>query len=334
MSLSQPLNWSPATLDRESGERVKPGFLAEALAAENLLTLVLAQGRTLLNPDGTIAYLAPDEASALRGQAGPDALDVYLGRTLTPPLPPGTRLALLAGVDGDAALAAAPAGAGWAGFRDVAALLSEQDSAVFVESLAIANWHGSHRFCPRCGAPTEIVAAGWVRRCSEDGSEHYPRTDPAIIAAVVGPDGRILLGGGNNWDANRFSTLAGFVEPGESLEQAVVREIAEEVGVRVHRAEYLGSQAWPFPASLMLGYLAHTDDTVATPDGEEVTRARWISRADMQPLVSSGEIVISGRLSIARRLIEHWYGGRILDAGEEAPGAAAETAGPQARVRR
>jgi NAD+ diphosphatase len=152
-----------------------------------------------------------------------------------------------------------------------------------------------------------------MRRCPRDNSEHYPRTDPAIIVTVVGPDGRLLLGGGGPPDARNYSTLAGFVEPGESLEQAVVREIHEEVGVRVSGCQYLGSQPWPFPASLMLGFTAITADTEATPDGVEVTRARWFSREELQEAVLTGEITISSRLSIARSLIEHWYGGRILD---------------------
>jgi NAD+ diphosphatase len=130
---------------------------------------------------------------------------------------------------------------------------------------------------------------------------------------VVGPDGRLLLGGGGPLDAKNYSTLAGFVEPGESLEQAVIREIQEEVGVRITRCQYLGSQSWPFPASLMLGFSAVTEDTEATPDGVEVTRARWFSREELQEAVLAGEITISSRLSIARSLIEHWYGGRIMD---------------------
>ena len=185
-----------------------------------------------------------------------------------------------------------------------------------MEASAITNWHAGHTHCPRCGTPTEVEAGGWVRRCPADSSEHYPRTDPAIIVTVVGPDGRLLLGGGGPLDARNYSTLAGFVEPGESLEQAVVREIYEEVGVRVTTCQYLGSQSWPFPASLMLGFTAVTEDAEARPDGVEVTRARWFSREELQEAVLAGDITISSRLSIARSLIEHWYGGRIRDLAE------------------
>ncbi|MDJ0355557.1 NAD(+) diphosphatase [Paenarthrobacter sp. PH39-S1] len=212
------------------------------------------------------------------------------------------------------ALTQAPEGSRLAGYREVALNLPAADAGIFIEASAITNWHRTHQHCPLCGTATEIEVAGWVRRCPADNSEHFPRIDPAIIVAVVGPDDRILLGGGSSWETNRYSTLAGFVEPGESLEQAVVREIAEEVGVRLHSPRYLGSQGWPFPASLMLGFTAQTEDTVATPDGVEISRARWFSRAEIQQAVTAGEVVISTRTSIARALIEHWYGGPIQDA--------------------
>ena len=123
-------------------------------------------------------------------------------------------------------------------------------------TLALANWHRSHGHCPRCGTPTEPVLAGWIRRCPADGSEHYPRTDMAVIMAVVDADDRILLARGKGFRGNGMSVLAGFVEPGESLAAAVAREVAEEVGVEVTDVTYLGDQPWPFPSSLMLGFTA------------------------------------------------------------------------------
>jgi NAD+ diphosphatase len=264
-------------------------------------TMVLAPARELLaelERAGSTPHLVVYLGSALPGSDLPEGTELLLFVLPEPP-EPGT-----AGIPADAA---------WAGFRDVAAGLTATSTALFVESSAIANWHAGHSHCPRCGTPTVVEAGGWVRRCPADNSEHYPRTDPAIIVTVVGADGRLLLGGGGPLDAINYSTLAGFVEPGESLEQAVVREIQEEVGVRVSACQYLGSQSWPFPASLMLGFTAVSEDTQATPDGVEVTRARWFSREELQEAVLSGEITISSRLSIARSLIEHWYGGRIRD---------------------
>ncbi|HEY1158060.1 MAG: NAD(+) diphosphatase [Pseudarthrobacter sp.] len=305
----------PALVDRGSVARSRPGMVDELLADPDAVAAVLS-GRQGLVQDGRLVFagaanlLAELEEAGMRPQ-----LVVYLGSALpAADLPSGTQLLLFVLPEPvEPGTAGIPAGASWAGFRDVAAGLTATSTALFVEASAIANWHAAHTHCPRCGTPTEVEAGGWVRRCPADNSEHFPRTDPAIIVTVVGPDGRLLLGGGGPVDARNYSTLAGFVEPGESLEEAVVREIQEEVGVRVTACQYLGSQSWPFPASLMLGFTAVTQDTQATPDGVEVTRARWFSREELQEAVLSGEITISSRLSIARSLIEHWFGGRIRD---------------------
>jgi len=132
------------------------------------------------------------------------------------------------------------------------------------------------------------------------------------MAVVDGPE-RILLGHQARWPERRFSTLAGFVEPGESLEQAVRREVLEEVAVRIGEATYLGSQAWPFPSSLMLGFVAHAETTDARPDGDEIAEARWFERDELASLVSRAEISLPPPVSIARRLIEHWYGAPLTD---------------------
>lgn len=305
----------PALVDRGSAVRARPGMVDELLAAPGTLAVVLS-GRQGLVEDGNLFMAGAkgllDGLSAVSATPG---LMIYLGAALPgSDLPAGTELLLFVLPEPvEPGTAGIPDDATWAGFRDVAAGLTETGTALFVEASAIANWHAGHTHCPRCGTPTLVEAGGWMRRCPADSSEHYPRTDPAIIVTVVGPDGRLLLGGGGPVDAKNFSTLAGFVEPGESLEQAVVREVFEEVGVRVTACQYLGSQSWPFPASLMLGFTAVTEDAEATPDGVEVTRARWFSREELQEAVLRGDITISSRLSIARALIEHWYGGRIED---------------------
>lgn len=312
----------PALIDRGSAARLRPGMLEELMAAGGVRAMVLSGRQALINGNSLVLLDAAEIARHLQDTPyAPEQL-IYLGSALPgSDLEAGTHLVLFVlpqqfevrAEEFEAHIAGIPEGAQWAGFRDVAATLDPTDTAVFIEASAIANWHATHTHCPRCGTATAPEAGGWVRRCPADGSEHYPRTDPAIIVTVVGPDGRLLLGGGGPVDARNYSTLAGFVEPGESLEQAVVREIAEEVGVRVTACQYLGSQPWPFPASLMLGFTATTADSEATPDGVEVTRARWFSRSELQEAVLSGEIVISSRLSIARALIEHWYGGVIRD---------------------
>ncbi|WP_285244337.1 NAD(+) diphosphatase [Pseudarthrobacter sp. fls2-241-R2A-127] len=305
----------PALVDRGSAARIRPGMIHDLLAGPDALAVVLS-GRQGLVQENTMVLAPARELLAELGRAGSTPeLVVYLGSALPgSDLSEGTELLLFVlPQPPEPGTAGIPADAAWAGFRDVAAGLTATSTALFVESSAIANWHAGHTHCPRCGTPTDVEAGGWVRRCPADKTEHYPRTDPAIIVTVVGADGRLLLGGGGPLDAKNYSTLAGFVEPGESLEQAIVREIQEEVGVRVTACQYLGSQSWPFPASLMLGFTAVTEDTQATPDGVEVTRARWFSREELQEAVLSGEITISSRLSIARSLIEHWYGGRIRD---------------------
>ena len=305
----------PALVDRGSVARAQPGMVEELLASANTLAVVLSGRQGLVQGGGLLMSGARALRDELAAAGSAPELTVYLGSALPDSdLVPGTQLLLFVLPAAlEPGTAGIPPDATWAGFRDVAAGLTPTHTALFVEASAIANWHATHTHCPRCGSLTDVEAGGWVRRCPVDDSEHYPRTDPAIIVTVVGPDGRLLLGGGGARDARNYSTLAGFVEPGESLEQAVVREIHEEVGVRVTACQYLGSQSWPFPASLMLGFTAVTEDAEATPDGVEVTRARWFSREELQDAVLAGEITISSRLSIARSLIEHWFGGRIQD---------------------
>ncbi|WP_250447807.1 NAD(+) diphosphatase, partial [Actinotalea sp. C106] len=175
----------------------------------------------------------------------------------------------------------------------------------------LAAWHPRHVHCPRCGAPTVSVLGGWVRRCTVDGSDHYPRTDPAVIMAVTDDQDRLLLGHAPHWPERRFSTLAGYVEPGESLEAAVRREVGEEVGVVVGEVAYQGSQPWPFPASLMLAFTARATSTEIDVDGDELTEARWFTRDELVGAVGRGEVLLPTRASVARALIEDWLGAPI-----------------------
>jgi NAD+ diphosphatase len=156
---------------------------------------------------------------------------------------------------------------------------------------------------------------GWVRWCPVDDRELYPRTDPAVIMAVVDDEDRLLLGHATHWPAKRFSTLAGFVEPGESLEEAVRREVMEEVRIPVAEVIYRGSQPWPFPASLMAGFRARVAGrgSAARPDGVEMAGAQWFSRVEILAAIEAGELMLPTRLSISRALIEDWYGGHLPD---------------------
>ncbi|WP_042365096.1 NAD(+) diphosphatase [Streptacidiphilus neutrinimicus] len=204
-----------------------------------------------------------------------------------------------------------------AGLREVGGLLGPRDSGLLVHAAALENWHRSHRFCSQCGHATDVAAAGHVRRCTSCGREHYPRTDGAVIMLVTDEQDRALLGRQALWPEGRYSTLAGFVEPGESLEQAVAREVAEEAGVRVDldSVEYVASQPWPFPASLMLGFTAKVDSRDGSADihvdGEELDEARWFSREELAAGMAAGTTLPPSGISIARRLVELWYGGPL-----------------------
>ncbi|MHA7175440.1 NAD(+) diphosphatase [Arthrobacter sp. Sr24] len=312
-------NLSPdAVLDRECEQRGEAGFLEAVVETAAHKVVLFHRGRALVTGASlnSLAYLDPSQLP-LELPAG--TLSVYLGKVLDGhghTLPSGTELVLVALPDDAGEPAWVPEGSSFAGYRAAAGQMSSAEAEIFIQAQAVANWHATHAFCPRCGNATDIQAAGWMRRCSHDGSEHFPRTDPAVIVAIVGAHDKILLANNFAWDENRYSTVAGFVEAGESAEAGAVREIFEEVGVRLHSLHYRSSQAWPFPRSLMLGFLGYTNDTNATPDLTEVRAARWFGREELQDAILAGEAVISPRLSIARELIEHWYGGRIIDAGE------------------
>lgn len=197
------------------------------------------------------------------------------------------------------------------GIREVGALLGDRDAGLLVHAIALANWHGRHTFCAQCGERTQASAAGELRRCPACAAEHFPRNDPAIIVLVTDERDRCLLGHQRQWPAGRFSTLAGFVEPGESLEHAVIREVREEAGIDVVDPEYVGSQPWPFPSSLMLGFFAAAVGIDIAVDGEEIAEARWFSRAELAAAIAVGEVLPPGEVSIARRLVETWYGGPL-----------------------
>ena len=230
-----------------------------------------------------------------------------------------SRLAVLLGQDGDGTSYVGVVGepsdqavdSGWRTLREVGAVLSGREAGLFATMLGLANWHASHTHCPRCGLRTEPDQAGWIRRCARDGSEHYPRTDPAVIMAVTDEDDRLLLARSPQWPEGRLSVLAGFVEPGESLEAAVAREVFEEVGVVVDQVRYLGNQPWPFPSSLMLGFTSHTLDPTLHLDMEEIVEAVWVTRGELSEMVRAGRFGVSPNVSIARRIIESWYGASI-----------------------
>lgn len=303
-----------AALDRDGDARAADDFAERFDADPGARVIAVHRGRVLLAEvvEGStpgLQFLRTDEAPQ-------SVLRCYLGRTIdagaNDGLPPGTPVELRV-FDADVAAAIEPEAARWSGLRAAAPVLGDRDAGLFTEALALANWHDGAGFCPRCGATTTVVQAGWARRCDRQGNLLFPRTDPAVIVLVTDDDDRVLLGSNALWEQNRFSLLAGFVEPGESLEAAVIREMGEEAGLRVDRVEYGASQPWPFPASLMLGFTARVADgaapSTAAPDGVEILQLRWFTRADLAE--ATDEIALPGGTSIARWLLERWYGGPI-----------------------
>lgn len=278
--MSQPA-LSRATVDRDSVSRDSDEALELAWQQAQVL-VVDDQGRALV--DGTdLVLIASAEA--------PDSERLYLGT--------------LDGQPFFAVRAELPRRLGTQpkGLREVGALLSDRDAGLLVHAVGLANWHAAHPHCARCGAPTTSTKGGAVRRCEADGSEHFPRTDPAMIVLVTDGADRCLLGRQAVWPAGRYSTLAGFVEPGESAEQAVVREVREETGVVVTDVTYQGSQPWPFPSSLMLGFTARCDPgAVPVAADGELEDARWFTRAEL----GKEGAMLPPPSSIAHWLISRW----------------------------
>lgn len=284
---------SRAALDRAAHRRATPGLLKAALAepSTRVVDLVGERMKVVVEAGPRLAFRspAPDDAGAEA---------IFLGEDER-----GT--AYLAVVR-DADLGTTE---GWLTLREAGLVLPDLDTGVFTAAQALANWHATHTHCPRCGAHTQAALGGWVRRCPEDASEHYPRCDPAVIMAVIDSDDRLLLGRAPSWPIGRFSVLAGFVEPGESFEAAVAREVREEVGVVVTDVTYLGNQPWPFPASLMVGFTCRAVETVLDIDPAEIAEARWFTREGYLAALASREVLTPSGISIAKRIIERWLAG-------------------------
>jgi NAD+ diphosphatase len=226
-------------------------------------------------------------------------------------LPEGLELVLL-GVDGEghAVFAADPGDelpGERRGLRDLAPVLSQAEGGMVAHAVGLLNWHRRHRFCANCGAPSDAREAGHVRVCPVCGTQHHPRTDPVVIMLVTDGD-RALLGRQAQWPTGRYSALAGFVEPGESLEEAVAREVREEAGVEVGLPRYIASQPWPFPSSVMLGFDAPWESGEPRRIDDELEDVRWFDRAEIEAALDErpAPLGLPPRFAIARRLLEHW----------------------------
>ncbi|MEJ6760489.1 MAG: NAD(+) diphosphatase [Candidatus Planktophila sp.] len=201
---------------------------------------------------------------------------------------------------------------GYKTLREIGAELSESESELALHATALANWHRAHPRCPHCGAITRVDLGGASRFCDVDQSHHHPRTDSAVIVLIKDRADRILLGHQPVWPEGRFSTFAGFLEPGETFEQCVAREVFEESNVKVSELRYLGSQPWPFPASIMIAFEAVTDSPEsAQGDGEEITDVKWFSRAELKAAAADGSLLLPPSISVARKMIERWLGEKV-----------------------
>ena len=297
--------------NRAAHRRNEPELIEQLLADEHTRILVLSEGRTTI-VDGALRSYRVSELEEVISLADHELF--FLGETTAEAdgEPAGTSyLALSATTDAVATLTDAK---NWRELRSAGRSLNDRDAGLFTQALALANWHRSHGFAPRTGAPTVSAQAGWVRHAHDDNTvQVFPRTDPAVIVLVTdGPD-RILLGNNALWESNRYSLLAGYVEPGESLESAVIREVWEESGLEVVNPVYRGSQPWPFPASLMLGFSAElapgADAEAHAADGEEIRHLRWFTRDEVRN--PGDDVILPGSSSIARALLEDWLGETI-----------------------
>ena len=291
------IHYADDTIDRAAMRREDRTWLDERLRAGTTRFVAVASGRhPIVDTDSGLRRPCYLRANDLEGSLPGEPIllgmreDVaYFAADVTdapPSFPAGTTLRKL---------------------RDVITDLGHTDSAILAYASALVHWHRTHRFCGACGKSTTSVRGGHVRRCTGAACrrEHFPRTDPAVITLVVDGD-RCLLARRRDWAPGRRSTVAGFVEPGETLEHTVAREVFEEVGVQVGEVRYRGSQPWPFPQSLMLGFRATAESADITVDGDEIAEADWYTPERIRADTASGALILPSFDSISRRLVNDW----------------------------
>lgn len=285
--------------DRVHERRGDEAWLAEAWARSDTRVLLVA-GSRIRPRDGAVPWVTPAEvpAEGTRVLLGERDGRVWFAQIVAPSY-----------AEGD----------GWVGIRDLLPHLAgagvDQAPLVF-HAIGLAEWLFATRHCPRCGGRLEPRLTGHELECVSCHRRQFPRVDPAVIMAIThgepGADDEVLLLGHQEvWPAGRYSTLAGFLEPGETLEDAVRREVVEETGIVVGEVRYFGNQPWPLPRSLMLGFQGRATTCEITEDGHEIQDARWFTRADLLREAEAGTLILPGGVSISRSLIEDWYGGPL-----------------------
>lgn len=303
----KPNFYSGGALDRAAERRRDSAWLARQLAHPTTRLVPVWQTQNLVRRDGTAVHAVRPHYGAAGWLTELGEGPIFLGIH-----DEAAHFALdLSKLADPAALPALRTLGEFVELREVGALLSQTDGALLAYARGLIHWHRTHGFCPRCGAPSVSGQGGHVRQCTNAlcATEHYPRTDPAVIV-LVSTGEHCLLGRQARWRKGMFSTLAGFVEPGETLEEAVAREVMEEAGVPISRVRYHSSQPWPFPSSLMLGFTAEAEERIPLHvDEAELETAEWFTRDDIARFAERGRCLPNPD-SIARRLLEDWLANR------------------------
>lgn len=274
-------------LDRSYPEREDPAWVSSQLSAPGAVAVAAGQDRVLVDPAGEALVRVP--------------------------FPRDAAAALLLGLEDGAPLFAveldalpAPPRGNVVSLREAGSMLPQAEGGLAAYAVALLNWHRRNRYCANCGHATDVAEAGGLRSCPNCGASHFPRTDPVVIM-LVEHAGRVLLGRRAGWPGRRYSVLAGFVAPGESLEEAVAREVREESGIVVHDPRFVASQPWPFPASLMVGFNARADGGEPAPGDGELEEVRWFARDEVLAIRDErSSMALPPPVSIARFLIDRW----------------------------
>lgn len=318
MKLAETVTFGGGGLDRAAHMRGDDGALAAARSDPSARVILFWRGKPLVRVARPAALVRLPVDHPVLGAAGPE---IFLGRIGDAPV----FAAELQGwtPEGEAPEAGfldaseqqhpdLPEGDVFAELRRVMTWLSAEDAELAATAKALLNWHDSHGFCAKCGAASEMAQAGWQRNCPACSAAHFPRTDPVVIMLITRGNS-VLMGRSPGWPEGMYSLLAGFVEPGETLEAAVRREVWEEAGVRVGEVGYLASQPWPFPASLMMGCCGEAISDEINIDPVEIEDARWVTREDIMRAFSGQhpEILPARKGAIAQFLLEMWLADRL-----------------------
>lgn len=287
------MTWSGFTFDRDAAQRTNASLWSDIDAHARPMLAMASRGQVAIAAAGGVLHDGRPMAESER---------VYLGQLTD--ATGESRPVVLHLVAEDSKHVE---GLEWVGLRDLVGWPDEIEIEIGATAIALSNWRSAHRLCPDCGSALVGEQGGWVLSCPNCGRQVWPRTDPAVIVLVTDERDRVLLGSNAAWEQRRYSLLAGFVEPGENLESAVVREVFEESGIRVASPRYVASQAWPFPASLMIGFTATAQSAEPVPDGEEILDVRWFDRDE----ICAPDTLLPRRGSLARTLLERWFGGPI-----------------------